>query len=91
MSIGENGGYNRKEDSLNENGGGKLADAQRVRFGVLASRQDSHFFCRDGTTRGREKKGERQPALATGQVLIFPYGGMSRLDWASKEERLGQG
>lgn len=44
MSIGEDGGHNRKGDSFNENGGRKLADAQRVRFGVLASRQDSQSF-----------------------------------------------
>lgn len=48
----------------------KLADAQRVRFGVLASRQDSQFFV-ETIQNEDDKKGASEPALATGQASIF--------------------
>lgn len=65
-----------------------MADAQRVRFGVLASRQDSQFFVE--TMKKEDEKGEGTGSGYRADI-DFLYGGMSRLDWASKEGCLGQG
>lgn len=66
-----------------------MADAQRVRFGVLASRQDSQFFVE--TIKKRMKQEGERTGSGYRADIDFLYGGTPRLDWASKEGCLGQG